>query len=142
MLHAYHKSIRGHPFHVAVQLKFISDIQAGLTIENKLYGGRQIEKIFILPNQMLTRQFQHQVQVCLFIIDVFFWEYQPAGGYTEIDCLVRLAGGKFIFSTVIINLIKTNRARYRLPVQELRGNHSYCITGVIAGDINFLLKNN
>jgi len=49
MFHPDHKTIRRHPLHVTVQLKFISDIQAGLTVENKLYGGRQVEKIYIIP---------------------------------------------------------------------------------------------
>ena len=75
MLHAYHKSIRRYSLHVTVQLKFIPDIQAGLTVENKLYCRCQVEKIFILTNQMLTRQFQHQVEIRLFIIDIFLWKY-------------------------------------------------------------------
>ena len=70
MFHPDHKTIWRHPLHVTVQLKFVPDIQAGLTIENKLYCGRQVEKTFIVPHQMLTREFQHQIEVCLFITDI------------------------------------------------------------------------
>ena len=49
MFHPDHKTIRCYPLHISVYLKFITDIQAGLTIENELYCRRQVEKTFIIP---------------------------------------------------------------------------------------------
>ena len=54
MFHPDHKTVWRDPLHVAVQLKFIADVQAGLAIENKLGRRRHVQKILILPNQMLT----------------------------------------------------------------------------------------
>ena len=50
MLNSDHETIWSDPLHITVQLKFVTDIQAGLAIENKLNGGCEIEEAFILSN--------------------------------------------------------------------------------------------
>jgi hypothetical protein len=42
MFYPDHKTIRGHPLHITVQLNFIPDLQTSLTIENKMSCGRQV----------------------------------------------------------------------------------------------------
>jgi len=87
MLHPDKKTIGRGSQQAAADLFFVAYINSALAMENELNGRGYINIVLSCPGIDLAQYFCHQVQVCLPVVLIFFWQHELPDRNTVINCI-------------------------------------------------------